>query len=69
VAAAISNKILNDESVLSQMQGEFSIIKNYGNDEAANMWGVNNPHKPKGADFYVYTFAVSSLTVTKRIGC
>jgi hypothetical protein len=47
------------------MQGEFSIIKNYGNDESANMWAVTNPHKPKGADYYVYTLSVSFKTNIK----
>lgn len=46
------------------MQGEFSVIKNYGNDEAANLWAVNNPHKPKGADFYVYTVVVRLYLLT-----
>ena len=50
------------------MQGEFSVIKNYGNDEAANLWAVNNPHKPKGADFYVYTVVVSTL-LFDCLGC
>ena len=50
------------------MQGEFSVIKNYGNDDAANLWAVTNPHKPKGADYYVYTVSVSfhSLLVFLR---
>jgi hypothetical protein len=30
------------------MQGEFSIIKNYGGEEKAALFSVNNPHKAKG---------------------
>jgi hypothetical protein len=56
---AISNKLLSDTSVISQMQGEFSIIKNYGNEKFAQLWAVTNPHKPKGADYYVYTLNVN----------
>jgi len=43
---------------MNQMQGEFSIIKGYGNEEAAALWAVTNPHKPKNQDHYVYTISV-----------
>lgn len=32
---------------MNQMQGEFSIVKGYGNEEQAALWSVTNPHKPK----------------------
>jgi len=54
----ISKKLLSDSSVMNQMQGEFSIIKNYGGD-MANLFAVNNPHKPRGQDHYVYTITVN----------
>ena len=53
-----SKRLLEDQSIMSQMQGEFSIIKGYGNDTAAALWAVTNPHKPKNQDYYVYTVEV-----------
>ncbi len=53
-----SKRLLEDQSVMNQMQGEFSIIKGYGNDEAAALWAVTNPHKPKNSDHFVYTIEV-----------
>jgi hypothetical protein len=41
------------------MQGEFSIVKGYGNEEQAKLWSVNNPHKPKNQDHFVYTLNVT----------
>jgi hypothetical protein len=35
VKTAISNKLLSDTSIMTQMQGEFSVIKNYGNEKMA----------------------------------
>lgn len=45
------------------MQGEFSVIKNYGNDEKAELFAVTNPHKPKGADYMVYTVHVNKICI------
>ncbi len=42
-------------------------MKNYGNDEAANLWAITNPHKPKGADYYVYTVVVSHSSSFVRV--
>lgn len=56
--AAVSKKLLSDSSVLTQMKGEFSVIKNYGGEDNASLFSVTNPHKPKGADYYVYTINV-----------
>lgn len=41
-----SKKLLQDDSVMNQMQGEFAIIKGYGKDDVAYLWAVTNPHKP-----------------------
>jgi hypothetical protein len=30
------------------MQGEFSVLKGYGNDQAANLYSVLSHHKAKG---------------------
>ena len=43
-----------------KLDGEFSIIKGYGNDMRAAMFSVGNPHKPKNADHFVYTVFVSN---------
>eukprot|EP00347_Sterkiella_histriomuscorum_P020499 403337564 len=51
---AISKKLLSDESVLNQMQGEFSVIKGYGNDQAAALYSVSGHHKAKGQDHILY---------------
>ena len=59
VGSGISKKLLANESVLSQMQGQFSIIKGYGDEDQAKLFSVTNPHKPKNQDFYVYTVNVS----------
>ena len=56
----ISKKLLTDQSVFSQMQGEFSIVKGYGG-EISNLFSVTNPHKPKGQDHFVYTITVRYL--------
>eukprot|EP00347_Sterkiella_histriomuscorum_P019166 403342692 len=50
-----SKKLLSDESVMNQMNGEFSIITSYGNDDQSSLWSVNNPHKPTKQDHFVYT--------------
>ena len=55
----MSKRLLEDQSVMNQMQGEFSIVKGYGNEEQVANWSVTNAHKPKGQDHYAYTVAVS----------
>lgn len=57
VKAGISKKLLSDSSVMSQMQGEFSIIKGYGG-EVAHLFSVSNAHKVRGSDHYQYTVTV-----------
>lgn len=42
----VSKKLLSDSSVVSQMQGEFSVIKGYGGD-VANLFSVTNPQRQK----------------------
>lgn len=42
------------------MQGEFSVIKGYGNDQAANLFSVSNSHKAKGQDHFLYTVNVTN---------
>jgi len=58
IKQSISKKLLPDVSMLSQLNGQFSIIKNYGGEDRAALWSITNPHKPKGQDFYVYTMTV-----------
>ena len=41
----ISKKLLDNSSVVSQMQGEFSIIKGYGG-SMASLFAVGNAHQP-----------------------
>lgn len=41
------------------MQGEFAVIKGYGNDEAAALFSVTSAHKAKGGDFYLYAMNVN----------
>jgi hypothetical protein len=41
------------------LDGQFAITKGYGNDQRAALFSVGNPHKPKGADYFVYTVFVS----------
>jgi len=45
MAIPVSKKLLSDISAVSQMQGEFSIVKPYGSEYLANMFSVTNPHK------------------------
>lgn len=61
---AFSKKLLSDQSILNQMQGEFSVIKGYGNDEAAALYSVSSHHKAKGQDHILYAVNVSSIIMT-----
>ena len=44
---------------MSIIRGEFSVIKDYGNDVLAEQYSVTNPQKAKGSDHIVYTLTVS----------
>ena len=41
------------------MEGEFTIIKGYGDEERAAVFSVIHPHKEKKGDYVVYTIIVS----------
>jgi hypothetical protein len=49
--------LLDNTSIVSQMQGEFSVIKGYGG-AMATLFGVGNAHKQQGSDHFVYTVSV-----------
>lgn len=51
--------IMNDQQNLLQLDGEFSIVKGYGNDQRAKLFSVGNPHRPKNADHFMFTVFVS----------
>lgn len=59
----ISKKLLADQSVMNQMEGEFSIINGYGEHDDSHLWSVVNPHKPKGQEHFAYTVNVLSLNL------
>lgn len=40
------------------MQGEFSVLKGYGNDQAAALYSVSSHHKAKGQDHILYAVNV-----------
>jgi hypothetical protein len=67
VKANISKKLLSDSSIVSQMQGEFSIIKGYGGD-IASLFSVTNAHKVKGSDHYAYTVTVITSHIILCLG-
>ena len=58
VGRANVKKIMDDQQNVLQLDGQFSVIKGYGNDQRAAAFSVGNPHKPKGADHYLYTVFV-----------
>ena len=43
---------------MNKMEGQFSIIKGYGNDQQAALFAVTNPHKAKGRDHINFTIMV-----------
>jgi hypothetical protein len=58
---ANAKKIMDDQQNLLLLDGQFSIIKGYGNDQRAKLFSVGNPHKQKGKDYYLYTVFVIIL--------
>lgn len=40
-------KIIEDQTNVLKLDGQFSIIKGYGNDQRAKLFSVGNPHKPE----------------------
>ena len=55
---AISKRLLADQSIMNQLQGEFCVVKGYGNQEAADLFAVSGAHKAKNGDHYLYTINV-----------
>lgn len=56
---AFSKKLLQDQSIMNQLQGEFSVVKGYGNEQAAALFAVTGANKAKNGDHYLYSISVS----------
>jgi len=65
---AISKRLLADQSIMNQLQGEFCVVKGYGNQEAADLFAVSGAHKSKNGDHHLYTINVRLIEFNSE-GC
>jgi hypothetical protein len=53
---------MSDQQNVLLLDGQFAIVKGYGNDQRAALFSVGNPHKPKSTDHWIYVvFVIKSF--------